>query len=104
MTHKHGDHSGKLRSFPKAKITSTRMKYQLRNCRTSEILFLYRSRTEKENFPSAKKTMPCALGSVLRAADMTRSVVHEGPDAEAVRDQAKAQPVLSGYRLNDLLT
>jgi hypothetical protein len=35
---------------------------------------------------------------------MTRSVVHEGLDAETVRDQAKAQPVLSGYRLNDLLT
>ena len=55
-------------------------------------------------FPSAKKMMPCALGSVLRAADMTRSVVHEGLDAETVRDQAETQPVLSGYRLNDLLT
>ena len=98
------DHSGEPRSFLNAQIYVNEDEVSAEELQGLGNIVPVSFTDGEGKFPSAKKMMPCALGSVLRAADMTRSVVHEGLDAETVRDQAETQPVLSGYRLNDLLT
>ena len=68
------DHSGEPRSFLNAQIYVNEDEVSAEELQGLGNIVPVSFADGEGKFPSAKKMMPCALGSVLRAADMTRLV------------------------------